>query len=138
MKKLFKDLTENSKIIYDDDSFAYMKCEDVEAFLLNIDKELGEDAILEKVLQMANESLKPTLSDNFSLIMNRLIENRHLKNDKQEYYDLHKEEVINRFFKEMCCECIDNEITKHGEILTEEVAKNLKQFKDLYISKGSK
>jgi adenosyl cobinamide kinase/adenosyl cobinamide phosphate guanylyltransferase len=52
---------------------------------------LEESLILEKVLQMTIESLEPVLSDNFSLIMNRLIENRHLKNDKQEYHELHKE-----------------------------------------------
>jgi len=43
-------------------------------------------------------------------------------------------EAIEEFFQEMCCECVDNEIKLHGEVLTEEVAENLKQFKDIYIS----
>ena len=53
-------------------------------------KILEESIALEQVLQMTVESLEPVLSDNFALIMNRLIENRHLKNEKQEYHELCK------------------------------------------------
>lgn len=44
MSDLFKELTENCKVIYDDDSFAYLKFKDIKKLLTETEKLDREDA----------------------------------------------------------------------------------------------
>jgi len=84
MKELFEELTENAKIIYDDDNFAYMKCEDVEAHLLEIDKTAGSGDCVQNGFKFISKYLSDLQNDvePFSHLSNEL---RKLEGQTEHY-----------------------------------------------------